>query len=144
VQLEDYNPEDKSLPPIKVFLGNKPCIIKKMKIVESAERELDQDIILRIKKTFIKFYAKIKNEFNIKSYKKAYNHYCAILYKVLNENQIAIGYGRSKPLKLSFKSFSEIMKMDRKTLSRNYNFIEIEKANDNINHLIEEIKNEIL
>jgi hypothetical protein len=125
--LEKCFPEDKSLSPIEMSMLNE--FFKKRgldcRIGYLIKKELNQELISRIKKYYNEVFQDLVVVLDYKSGRLIKNKYYEMVYAILDHHHFGIASKRNKLTKLSFSRFAEIFEVNRKTTSTNQNVTDI-------------------
>lgn len=128
-------PEDKSLSPIEMsnykdkienFCKMLGLSCKSEDLVDKEPKhELNQELISRINNFYQEVFEDLRAILECKSGKTIKNNYYELVYAVLNYHQYGIANKKKNELKeLSYREFSKIFKINRKTLSKNQSVVD--------------------
>jgi len=147
MQLENTYPEDKSLSPIEMSIELKELLddfCRKRGLVCKFEylisRELNQELISRIKQRFNINQEDLATVLGYKSERGPKIIYYSMVYAILEKHQFGITNKKQNKLrKISYSQFAEIFHVDRKTIAKNINYANFYRKKNNLNNNLKHI-----
>ena len=121
--LETIIPRERLTPIEMSYLLNEICAERGLacSFKYRRQKELNQELISRIKTFFNILYKDLKNALGFKSERSIKNFYYQMVYAILEHHHFGIANNNKKLKKISYCEFAEIFEVNRKTISANQN-----------------------